>query len=231
MVIRQCGELISVPVARPCPPPPDSGMVAAAGYLPRNSYTTRRDTTCSRALGQPQLSIQCSAFMATTFTRWEAKSIACYAARMIAWAKYQRILWRLERAKRETVKSYSKHFREAADKDYQERFDILNDEQEELRLIDDEIAETISYYVLSKAQKLTVPTPNYSEEGAWVTSHRTGLPRLSEKALAEIQSAARNKQKERLQLWGLRIKVFAPVLAGLTGTIGALIGLVAILKR
>jgi hypothetical protein len=150
---------------------------------------------------------------------------------MIAWAKYQYRLWRLERAKRETVKTYSKHYRASEGEDYQARFDVLNEEQERLNRIDDEIAETISFYLVSKAEKLNLPAPDYFDEGAWVTSRRTGLRRLNEKALAEFQSAVRMEQKERLQLWELRAKVVGGALTGLTGVIGALIGLIAIFKR
>jgi hypothetical protein len=83
----------------------------------------------------------------------------------------------------------------------------------------------------SRPGPAAVPTPDHFDDRVWVTSHWTGLRRLSEKSLAEFQSAVRKEQKERLQLWELRAKVVGGALTGLTGVIGALIGLIAIFKE
>jgi hypothetical protein len=76
-----------------------------------------------------------------------------------------------------------------------------------------------------------VPTPNYAELEPWQTSPYTGRRQLTEKSLAQFRTAIRNEQKERWQFWELRAKIVTALVTGLTGVIGALIGLIAILKK
>jgi len=58
-----------------------------------------------------------------------------------------------------------------------------------------------------------------------------GSPQVTEQALAEFRTAIRNEQKERWAFWELRAKIVTAFVTGLTGVIGTLIGLIAILKK
>lgn len=97
--------------------------------------------------------------------------------------------------------------------------------------VEDQIAETTSWYFIQTAEKLYLPTPDYTDGKIWVRSRRTGASHLTEAAMSALNTAIRNERKERLQLWELRAKIIGAAVAGATGFVGVLIGLIAILKK
>ena len=86
-----------------------------------------------------------------------------------------------------------------------------------------------------QAERLLLPTPGLSEEEKWI-SHED-LPYdynwtvLTPKAMAELSLAIREEKKSRLEIWESRAKIAGAIVTGLTGVIGTIIGLVAILKK
>jgi hypothetical protein len=82
-------------------------------------------------------------------------------------------------------------------------------------------------YLLRRAAREKVPTPDNDDEDAWIEA-RGGGYYLSQYAYANLRAAIR---KERNEKWDFRLKVFGLLGSTAIGTIGALIGLVAALKK
>ncbi len=93
----------------------------------------------------------------------------------------------------------------------------------EYELIKDEIMELNTQYIVSQSQKLILPLPDYQDDTIWDISKITGMRNLTNKGVAHLRSAIRKEQQERREgvlLWT----------AAITGIIGAIIGLIAIIK-
>ena len=97
--------------------------------------------------------------------------------------------------------------------------------------IEDEINVLLSRRLCRKAYRYRIPIPSHSDENLWEQSERTGAYYLTEKGYAELRAAIRKEQNEQWQSWLLRIQVAGPILTGLTGAIGALIGLISLWHR
>lgn len=85
--------------------------------------------------------------------------------------------------------------------------------------------------LIEQAEYYGLPLPRYEEERAWDVTGTTGLHVLTLRATSDLRSAIRREQNERWQFWELRTKVIVLVATSVTGTIGTLIGLIAILKK
>ncbi len=88
----------------------------------------------------------------------------------------------------------------------------------------DEIMELNTRYLYSKSQKLLLPVPDYSDNTIWEQSHISGRHNLTNKGVTQLRSAIRKELHER------RIGALSWV-AALTGVIGALSGLIAIIGK
>lgn len=96
----------------------------------------------------------------------------------------------------------------------------------EYQLISEKIDFLKSRYLISKANKLSLPVPTaYAKENEdyWERSQYDGKYYLSEKGYHSLQAAIRKEQKERLE-------VIIPIITAITGLIGVVIGLVAVFK-
>ena len=81
----------------------------------------------------------------------------------------------------------------------------------------------ISDHLLDKARKLYVQKPDMNDREMWEEEFQGEYLVLSEKGLAEIDSAILKKRKEKIQ-------VLVPLISALTGLIAAMIGLIALFK-
>jgi hypothetical protein len=81
--------------------------------------------------------------------------------------------------------------------------------------------------LLRRAAREKVPTPDNDDQDAWIEA-RGGGYYLTEFAYAALRSAIR---KERNEKWDFRLKVFGVFGSTAIGILGALIGLVAALKK
>ena len=96
---------------------------------------------------------------------------------------------------------------------------------QEVGVIDDEIGFLLSQQCQSKATYLQLPTPPFSEtSGKWVEGEYDGKWRLSPQEVFKLRAAIRKEEKERWELWQMRLTL-------LIGFGGMLIGLVSVLKR
>jgi hypothetical protein len=144
---------------------------------------------------------------------------------MIDWLPYRYKLFRLQIERRKTQQFYSNAYRKAKqqNKGRQELDDIGAEEQHFVETVDDEIAQLQSRYLKSKAEKLFLPVPEFSlKSEKWERSDVSGRYRLTRAAMLELRSAIRAERKESSELarsW----------LTGLTGLVGVLIGLLAVI--
>ena len=90
----------------------------------------------------------------------------------------------------------------------------------EFDLADDEINKLRTLILMRGARRYLLPTP--SEKDDWEDSKIDGRRFLTQQAQRALIVAIRAETKQRAELFGLRV-------AGLTGVIGALTGLAAVL--
>jgi hypothetical protein len=81
--------------------------------------------------------------------------------------------------------------------------------------------------LMRRAAREKVPTPDYEDTNAWIDIPGGGF-HLTEVGYANLRAAIR---KERNEKWDFRLKVLGLLGSTAIGTIGALIGLVAALKK
>ena len=139
--------------------------------------------------------------------------------------KFNFRLLKLQRQRSKVKAFYNKANIEARKKgeSREELEGIWQEERMELVLIDDDISHLISQRLLSLAEEYLLPRPEFKEEGKWIESKvNPNSYRLSPLAISELRSAVRKEQKERYEhifMW----------LAAITGIIGAISGLVAVI--
>jgi hypothetical protein len=133
--------------------------------------------------------------------------------------RYHYKLRQLHAEKEKTRSNNAKMWREA-EKGKKPRSDLQG---RDARLIDDDISQLSSDYYEREAQRLLLQVPEFSERSdKWEKLAFTERWRLTRSTMLELRSAIRTERRERSEharLW----------LAGITGVIGALIGLLAII--
>jgi len=135
-------------------------------------------------------------------------------------------LWCLQWQKRRVQRLYRKDLKEARrqKRGRDEVEQIIQAEMSETDFIDDEILRLVTQHLLQEVAKNLLPRPDFSAEGMWVESNITGRRHLSPEGISELRAKIRQERRERsenVRMW----------LVGLTGVIGALAGLVAVLFR
>ena len=142
---------------------------------------------------------------------------------------YRIALFKLNRKRSKQASVISKLVKEARKTGGERKAqEIRESESFDLEIIYDEILQLLSWYILSKANKRFLPTPPFSEEdGMWERSNYTGKYHLTEKGFREVRGMIRKDTKERMEL----LSYWSPWIGLLIGVIGALTGLVAVIKR
>jgi hypothetical protein len=93
-----------------------------------------------------------------------------------------------------------------------------------LWLIEDRRKVLLSRRLLREAERFEIPTPQHDDKSAWEESPSFAERFLNTETAAKLRAALRKEKNER---WELSLKV----VGALTGIVGALIGLVAMLKK
>ena len=139
---------------------------------------------------------------------------------MIEYTKYRYQLWMLQRSKKKLRRDLKGYIEEAKNKD--ERNSREAELSHYLQEEDENIRELHAIYLRNIAKNLMVPSPNSKDETYW---DRDGYSQiLTEKGIYELKKSIRLEKKER------RDVIFAWVVI-ITGLIGALIGLVSVIKK
>ena len=152
---------------------------------------------------------------------------------MLRWIRYRWTIWRLIRKKINVQGDITKRYRQTAitEMSPDERQKIFDDIDRARVPIEEDITGAMVSYLYELAYRYRVPMPNFADHEPWETSIYTGKRQLTDKALAEFHKTIRDEQKERWQIWELRAKIIAALVTGLTGAIGATIGLIAIWRK
>lgn len=147
------------------------------------------------------------------------------------WLRYRRDLWLISKERKRIRRRYARIYRQAVrnKRGSDELFAITAEQFEELARLDDQRSETDSIYLVQRANAVRIPTPDYVEQCAWKISHRTGMRRLNEDAVARLESAIRKEKQDRLQLWERRVKIFASAATAVIGFMGTLIGVMTLI--
>jgi hypothetical protein len=144
--------------------------------------------------------------------------------------------WKLRRERRKLEKEFKRvqaEAREKKDDQIYEEWRGIN--RWEFDVIDASIMENDSRELLDQAEKLYLPTPGPNDKDKWVP--REELPPgqywsvLTPEAMMELNAVIRKERGARREVWESWAKIIGTIVASLTGIIGTIIGLVAILKK
>lgn len=141
---------------------------------------------------------------------------------------YRKSLSKLNSQRNRIEKSYGKQHEQAErEGDEKKKEEILDLVLYELGEIDDDILYLEHRYLTSVAAKLLLPAPpviNEEKGGLWERSKYSGKYHLTSEGIRRLRGDIRKERKERIELLALRISI-------IIGLIGALIGLVAVIKK
>ncbi len=146
---------------------------------------------------------------------------------MIDYFKQRRKLSRLFDKKEKIRLSYKDDIQKAR-KERKPKEDIQlleHDAWFEQRLIDEEISILTTDRLTRRAQRHFVPIPSIKEDGMWTKCEfAENRYILTSSGISKVRSLLRSEHKEGLEL-------VLKILAALTGIVGAIIGLVAVLLK
>ena len=146
---------------------------------------------------------------------------------LLDYLRYRMALRRLSKRKRNIRAAFKKQLTSAraAGKSTDDLRALESDAWFEEGMVDEEIAWLITDFLLSKADKHFIATPSRNEEGMWEQCSKISERFVLTKAgISAIRSGIRAERKERSYF------VF-PIIAAVTGLIGAIIGLITVLKK
>lgn len=145
---------------------------------------------------------------------------------MISTIKYRWSLNRLFRKIAQERKFYDKLINEAK-KRGPKKDEIVILEHEFFSSYDEyreEIGNLITQRLLRKARRLMLPIPSLSDKNMWDRSQFSNRSILTEKGITELRAIIRREQKETREM-------YLPWVAALTGLVGAITGLLAIIWK
>ena len=140
---------------------------------------------------------------------------------------YRLSLAKLNRQRETLHKHYAKLI-EAAEKarEHDKARELDGEEYGEAQYIDEEVSLLVTRYLVSRANKRFLPIPEREpNNGFWDTAYT--MPNrslLTNKGITEIRSVIRKDMKERLDL-------LIPWVPAILGILGAVTGLIAVIKR
>ncbi|MCK4914512.1 MAG: hypothetical protein KAS69_07970 [Planctomycetes bacterium] len=143
---------------------------------------------------------------------------------MLETTKYHYCLKKLYKEQQKTSNLYSHLIVDAKNKKKpQDEIEKLrSEEMNESQIIDEKIGSLVTQRLCKKADQLMVPIPDYHDEEYWndMCVYRQGRI-LTTKGVCEVKKAIRAEKRERRE-------GFVVWMAALTGIIGAITGLVAV---
>ena len=146
---------------------------------------------------------------------------------MFDYLKYLIKLAKLRRQESGVSNIYQEEFKSyRIQKKSREDIDRLDSDQySELKPIWEEIDFLETSYLRAEAKKHFIPFPDFEAKNMWEECSFIGNVKvLSNLGIATVRSSLRNEQREK-------IKLILQVFAGITGIVGALIGLFSMIKK
>jgi hypothetical protein len=146
---------------------------------------------------------------------------------MLDYLKYRIKLAKLRRQESRPSKIYQEAFKlYRIQKKSREDIERLDSERySELKPIWEEIDFLVTSYLMAESKKHFIPFPDFESKNMWEECSFIGNVKvLSNLGIATVRSSLRNELREK-------IKLILQVLAGITGIVGALIGLFSIIKK
>jgi hypothetical protein len=110
-----------------------------------------------------------------------------------------------------------------------EKLGILEDAAFETDMAQEQIQIILSARLFHEANRLGIPSPRYTDPDSdlWERSHK-GQVYLSIKGQSELRSSIRAENKER---WEARASILKDIAVPIAGLIGAITGLIAVIRR
>jgi len=138
---------------------------------------------------------------------------------------YRKALYKLNRERQKASEALSKLVEEARKKGGEAKAqEVYQNGSFDLDMIDDKILGLVSRYLVYKANKRFLPVPSLSEEDElWERSNFTGRYHLTGKGITQVRKMIRSDTKET-------IEILSPYVGILFGLIGAITGLIAVIK-
>lgn len=146
---------------------------------------------------------------------------------MIDYAKYRIALRRLFKQKQKVRAAYAKHVTSARkdDKNAKEISSLEYEAWYEEDMINEDISILVTTYLVSKATKHFISIPPRKDEGMWEQCNKISERFvLTNAGISALRSSIRAEAKERRDL-------LIPLIAALTGIIGIVTGLIAVIKK
>ncbi len=146
---------------------------------------------------------------------------------MFDYLQYRIKLRKFSNIKKKAHDTFSKEIREAyRKKESSEEINrIQYGEFFEVTMAEEEISTLITNYLRKKAYKLFVPLPEFENEQMWTQCNKISDQKvLTYLGINTVTKAIREERKGKVEL-------FLMIITSLTGIIGAIIGLIAIIKR
>ena len=142
---------------------------------------------------------------------------------------YRLKLSKYSRERERLRKLYSKDLEVAKKKNDREEIEsLLSALSHEQREPEEKMNLLKTHYLLSIADRLSLPTPPITEkDGQWEQSGFSGRYFLTNKGITELRSLIRQERRERRE----RYEFIFRLLTILTGLIGVFIGLISVLKK
>jgi hypothetical protein len=146
---------------------------------------------------------------------------------MSEYLKYRAKLAKLFSQKEAIRNSYADDIRKAqkAKKSQDDIKSLESSSYFEESMVDEEISLLATDYLIGKATRRFVPIPSRETEGMWNQCNNiSDRYILTRQGISELRSSLRKEQKEKIEL-------VVMILAVLTGIIGAVTGLVAVIMK
>jgi len=132
-------------------------------------------------------------------------------------------IWRLDRQYRADEEGTAQAVEKATSQ--QEIDEILGGSDQ--GVIQRRIDEAHTKYLMSRARRLVVPLPDWNDDRLWSIEANTGEHVLTAAGINELRAAIRAEKKARREA----VQSWLPWVGALTGIIGALTGLFAVLAK
>jgi 5-formyltetrahydrofolate cyclo-ligase len=149
-------------------------------------------------------------------------------------------LWWKNRKLRKSRQALEKQYNDAAkDAKRKKSHDILDEWYSvngwEFDSIDAEIKHNDSRDLLDEAESLYLPTPERSDETKWISKDDLNSFEnwsvLTPEAMTDLRTSIRKERRERRETVDSWAKIIGTIITICTGLVGAIIGLVAVLKK